>query len=188
MPLGSDETKKLRALIGQMNWAATQTRPDVLFECCKLASKIKNATVADVLNTNKVLKKLHYDVKIKLPPLIDIKHLKFVVHSDASYANLDDGGSQGGYVIVLSDEHSNKLSPIAWQSKRIIRVVKNTLAAEMQALVDAAESCYWLQRILNEVLGTEGCNIECFITYSRIRGPDTSKWRTSPMRSQSETN
>ena len=161
--LGSDETKKLRMLIGQMNWAATQTRPDILFECCELASKIKNATVAEVLDASKVLKKLQNDVKIKLPPLSDINQLKFVVHSDASYANLSDGGSQGGYVILLSDNVSNKLSPIAWQSKRIKRVVKSTLAAEMLALVEAAESCYWLQNILNEVLGTEGYSIECYI-------------------------
>ena len=163
LPLGSDETKQLRMLIGQMNWAATQTRPDVLFDCCELASKIKNATVADILAANKVLKKLQNDVMINLPPLHDINQLKFVVHSDASYANLNDGGSQGGYIILLSDDVSKKLSPIAWQSKRIKRVVKSTLAAEMLALVEAAESCYWLQNILNEVLGTEGCKIDCYI-------------------------
>ena len=129
LPLGSDETKQLRMLIGQMNWAATQTRPDVLFDCCELASKIKNATVADILAANKVLKKLQNDVTINLPPLHDINQLKFVVHSDASYANLNDGGSQGGYIILLSDDVSKKLSPIAWQSKRIKRVVKSTLAA-----------------------------------------------------------
>ncbi|XP_066911985.1 uncharacterized protein [Clytia hemisphaerica] len=163
LPLGSGETKQLRMLVGQMNWAATQTRPDILFDCCELASKMKNATVADILDANKVLKKLQNDVMIKLPPLKDINHLKFVVHSDASYANLNDGGSQGGYIILLSDDISKKLSPIAWQSKRIKRVVKSTLAAEMLALVEAAESCYWLQSILNEVLGTEGCRIECYI-------------------------
>lgn len=163
LPLGSDETKKLRALIGQMNWAATQTRPDVLFECCELASKIKNATVSDMLVANKVLKKLQNDVKVNIPPLNDINCLKFIVHSDASYANLGDGGSQGGYVICLSDSVTNKMSPIAWQSKRIKRVVKSTLAAEMLALVEAAEAGYWLQSILNELLSTNSCNIECYI-------------------------
>ena len=163
LPLGSVETKKLRALIGQMNWAATQTRPDVLFECCVLASNIKNATVSDMLEANKVLKKLQNDVKLNLPPLDDINSLKFVVHSDASYANLSDGGSQGGYVIFLSDSVSNKLSPVAWQSRRIKRVVKSTLAAEMLALVEAAEAGYWLQSILNEIMCTKGCNIECYI-------------------------
>jgi len=163
LPLGSNETKKLRALIGQMNWAATQTRPDVLFDCCDLASKIKNATVSDMLDANKVLKKLQNDVKVNIPPLDDINCLKFVVHSDASYANLSDGGSQGGYVICLSNSETSKLSPIAWQSKRIKRVVKSTLAAEMLALVEAAEAGYWLQSILNELLCTNGCKIECYI-------------------------
>ena len=162
-PLGTDELKKLRALIGQMNWVATQTRPDVLFDCSELASKLKDATVADMFNANKVLKKLRNDVVVRIPKLDDSATLKFVAYSDSSYANLKDGGSQGGFVILLTATGCDKLSPIAWQSKRIKRVVKSTLAAEMLSMVEAAEACYWLQNLTNELFGTNECNIECFI-------------------------
>lgn len=45
-------------MIGQMNWVATLPRPDVLFDCCELASNLKNATVVDMIAANKILKKL----------------------------------------------------------------------------------------------------------------------------------
>ena len=52
-----EELKKLRVLSGQINCIATQTRPYVLYEYCKLTSLLKNATAADVLKANKVFKK-----------------------------------------------------------------------------------------------------------------------------------
>ena len=64
---------------------------------------------------------------------------KFLAYSDSSYANLKDGGSQGGFIIFLIDADSVRLSAIAWQSKRIKCIVKSTLAADILALVDAAK-------------------------------------------------
>ena len=46
-PMSSEETKELRVLIGQLNWLAMQARPDILFQCCELMSKINSATVED---------------------------------------------------------------------------------------------------------------------------------------------
>lgn len=33
----------------------------------------------------------------------------------------------------------------------------------MVALVAAAEACFWLQSVTNEVLGTSNYNVECFV-------------------------
>ena len=159
LPLGKEELKKLRVLIGQMNWIATQTRPDILFDCCELASNIKNAKIEDILKANKVLKKLKDDVTISFPKLNFSTNLKLLVYADASYANLKDGGSQGGYVIFMTD--GLMVSPIAWQSKRIKRVVKSTLAAETLALVEASEASLWIQCVIKEVLNEE-LSAECF--------------------------
>ena len=65
LPLGKEELKKLRVLIGQMNWIATQTRPNLLFDCCDLASSLKSANVDDINKANKVLKKLNDDVVVR---------------------------------------------------------------------------------------------------------------------------
>ena len=45
-------------MIGQINWITPQTRTDVLFDCCELASNLKNAAVVDMIAANKILKKL----------------------------------------------------------------------------------------------------------------------------------
>ena len=34
----------------------------------------------------------------------------------------------------------------------------------MLALVDAAEACFWLQGVVNEILGTSSYNIGCLLT------------------------
>lgn len=54
--------------------------------------------------------------------------LKFLVFfSDASMGNLPDDGAQSGQLIMLMGD-DEKFSPISWQSKRIRRVVRSTLA------------------------------------------------------------
>ena len=76
---------------------------------------------------------------------------KLVVYGGASYNNLENGSSQGGFCIFL--QHSNgNLSLILWQSKKIRQMVKSTMAAETLALVDAAEASCWLSNLISELL------------------------------------
>ena len=126
-----------------------------------MASSLKNPTVNDIIKANKVLKNLcNEDIKVRTTKL-EYGNFKFISYSDASYANLTDCGSQGGHVTFLTDNTGLQLSPIAWQSKRIKHVLKITLATEVLSLVEAAESCFWLQNLLNEISGMEKLNIEC---------------------------
>ena len=39
-----------------------------------------------------------------------------------------------------------------WQSKKLRRIAKSAMAAETLVQVEAAESCYWLANLLNEIL------------------------------------
>ena len=54
-PLNKNELKQFRSVIGQLGWAAGQTRPDIAFDCYELSSSVKHATVEDLLRANKVL-------------------------------------------------------------------------------------------------------------------------------------
>ena len=102
---------------------------------------------------NKALKKAKKEKsQISIPNLGNLEKTKIVLYSDASFANLMDGGSQGGYVIFLQGE-SGKYMPISWQSKRIKRVVKSTLAAETLAMVDAAEAAIYYRKFMLDILG-----------------------------------
>lgn len=62
--------------------------------------------------------------------------------SDTSFANLTDCGSQGEFILYLADAEGRK-------SRRISRVVKPTLAAETMALLEAAESAYYIGKVLD---------------------------------------
>ena len=70
-----------------------------------------------------------------------LRECSLATYSDLPYINLDNGSSQGGFIIFLMDKTA-RLSPIMWQSKRISRVVKSTIATETLALVDAAEASF----------------------------------------------
>ena len=91
-------------------------------------------------------------------------------YSDALYGNLDDGRSQGGYLIFFSDGQGNR-NLVSCQTRRVKRVAKSTLAAEALALVDAALS----------VLGSS-C-IGCYAPSNYQR----STWRTGDSSPSSAT-
>ena len=98
---------------------------------------------------------------MKFCKLTDLKSINFKVFSDASFNNLSGGGSQGGFLIFICDKKNNAI-PIYWQSNRLKRVVKSTLAAETLAFSDAAESCFWLKTIFEELIPNACCKLDCF--------------------------
>ena len=149
--LSTDEKDSLRSAIGQLSWVGNQTRPDIASNVCQLSSNLKNACKSDVTFANKTIRKVRVDkLSLKFPKL-DLKSLQLLVHSDASHNNLPKGGSQGGFVVFLGDK-DGKVAPIQWQSKRIKRVVKSTLAAECLALEEAVDHAYYMKCIVSDIL------------------------------------
>ena len=150
--LNKNELKQFRSVIGQLGWAGGQTRPDIAFDCCELSSSVKHATIEDLLRANKVLSRAKSEpVVLTFKDMRDLSTAKFVCFNDSSFGNLCDGGSQGSYVIFLEGQNGN-CSPLMWQSKKLRRVVRSTMAAETLSLVEAAEACFWLSGILKEIL------------------------------------
>ena len=54
--LTKEETTSLRVSLEKLNWLAGMTRPEVSFEVYQISTTVKNATVADILAENKVIK------------------------------------------------------------------------------------------------------------------------------------
>ena len=149
-PLSVADVTLLRSLSGQLNWAATQSRPDIAFSNCMVSSRIKNATRESILKANKTVRSIHSSpVYLRFSKLNINEGLKIVAFSDASFANLPGEGSQGGYLIFLVDSYG-LYSLIAWQSHRIQRVVNSTLSAETLAVVEARIMCVYLRSVLLE--------------------------------------
>ena len=59
-PCTASEANEYRKLIGELNWIATQTRPDISFNVSRLSSSMKSPTVNDIL-TSKVSQKVKSD-------------------------------------------------------------------------------------------------------------------------------
>ena len=162
--LSEKEKEPLRSAIGQLGWLGNQTRPDISSNICQLSSAYKNATMSDVIFANKTIKRVKSD-KISLNfPKLKLDEMKLEVHSDASFNNLPNGGSQGGYIVLLCDDDGNA-APIQWQSKRIKRVVKSTLAAECLALEEAVDYAYYVKCMIMEILNitADKIRMDCYI-------------------------
>ena len=147
--LNSDEEHILRKVIGQANWLASQTRPDISFDVLNLSCDInKNPVVSHLIEANKMILKIkNKESKLVFPNLGTVDDLKIVAFTDA-YANLPDGtSSAGGYVILLVglNNHANTLS---WASNKIKCIVKGTTAPEALSLVNDLEEAVYLQTII----------------------------------------
>ena len=151
-PLTDEEVTKLRQVSGQINWAVTQSRPDCGFDNCVVQNSIKNATVADITRANKAVRKVKSQpVSLYYPSDFDLQSSRIVTFTDASHANLPDRGSQGAYVSFIIDKKGS-YSVLGWKSKKIKRVVNNTLAAECLAAVEASEASIAMSTLLTEML------------------------------------
>ena len=95
------ERQSLRALIGSLQYAAINTRPDIASRLGWLQSSINKATVATLLEANKVLHeaKMFADVTVKIQP-IPLENLRFVAFSDASFASEKVPDSHQGMLIM----------------------------------------------------------------------------------------
>ena len=94
-------------------------------------------TVDDLRRINKLIRKVqNKDVILTFQDLGE--NVEMIMFSDASFGNLLDGGSQGGFVILLKGR-DGKMNPIMWQSKKIRRVVWSTMASEALVLADRVD-------------------------------------------------
>ena len=105
----------------------------------------------DILDVNKIIGKAKSSkITLKYPHSGDDNDLCFMIFSDAALRDLTDGGSQGGYVIFLVGK-SGKFSPIWWNSKKIRRVVRSTLAAETISLYEAIDMAAFIATLFTEI-------------------------------------
>ena len=97
------EKTQMRALLGEVNWIAMNSRPDLAASCSLLQQKTSNAKVEDQIECNRLVSLVrdfaHGCVTIHpIPP----SELEFAVWSDASWAHATDKKSQGGYLIMAA--------------------------------------------------------------------------------------
>ena len=77
--LDANEMKKYKSLIGQLNWIATPSRPDILLDVCDLSTVCSICKVADAIRANKVVSRIKGDhISIQFTE-IDVYNISVVV-------------------------------------------------------------------------------------------------------------
>ena len=134
-----------------MLWLNNRTRPDISFDVCVLATRLKEGNVKDILEANKIMRKVtSHSIKLCYQNLDPSECLKCVTFTDAAYADLIDGGSQGAYFVFLVGENG-ACNLIIWQSQRIKRIVKSTLAAETLAFGEGIDATVYVSSLFTEI-------------------------------------
>ena len=145
------EKKELKRLAGQMLWVTTQTRPEMMYDACKVSNVGKHPKVNNLVEANLALQKLKSKKgHIKFYNLGNPNQLKVVCYSDATYASLPDGSSQGGFIVFVQGSNG-QISPLCWSSKKLDRVTRSPLASEAVALNEAADAAFLISAMIQEV-------------------------------------
>ena len=147
--LSEGEIKLLRSALGQLNWLANMTRPDISFTVSNVSSHIKQATISDIKEVNKLTKHVKTTPSEVIFPSLDTQNVEVVVYTDSSFNNLDDGGSQGGQIVFLKDQ-LNRSCPISWRSTRVRRIARSTLAAEALSFADGMDTAEFVHQLADE--------------------------------------
>jgi len=164
--LNKEETTLLRSALGQLNWLSNMTRPDISYSVSRISGHIKQANIADIKETNKLIKYIKDTPSTVAFPSLDITSTQVVVYSDSSFNNIDDGGSQGGQIVFLKDKF-DRSCPIAWRSTRVRRVARSTLAAESLSFADGMDSAVFISSLAEEFQMTKPGSPVIGVTDSR---------------------
>ena len=136
------EITSLLSVLRKMNWVAGMSRADNSYHVCEISTRIKNATIADIFTINKIIRFIKLNPSYITIPVMNLEYPQLLLYSYTSFNNLPGGGSQGGsqrYIVSLSNKFSNS-APIAWNSARLKRATRLTLAAETVALMDRCDT------------------------------------------------
>ena len=152
------EKSAFTTLVYQLNWVGKETRPEVAGSSSLLASKVKEPAIKDVTEAKAAANLFRSSAaqKIVIWP-IPPEDLRFSVVSDSAGAGSADGERAQGAWLVLSSERGladgdlSRVSPMAWRSSRLRRVVSSTLAGETLALCQGVAEMEWLQAIWQDV-------------------------------------
>ena len=153
--LSQTETTKLRGILGKLNWIAGMTRPEISF-VCETSTRIKDATVSNLISAYEIIKFVKNTPTYICILTLLFESLYIKVFSDASFNNLNNGGSQGGFVVFLSDKF-NKIAPTAWSSIKLKLVARSALAAKTLALSDGCDMSFFVSSRAKEMIYPRCC-------------------------------
>jgi hypothetical protein len=156
-PLQPNEKKWIGTITGQLNWMARQCRADLSFGVSRI-QQLAGVNDPSALTELKILvDRARQPVTIKFEHLgCDMSEMIVVAVSDASFAGMPRGRSQGGLAVAFANpkilEGQSKLCIVTHHSGLLKRVVRSSLAAEISQAANALEEADFTRALLAEVL------------------------------------
>lgn len=135
-----------RSLVGQINWIACQTRPELLHALSKLAKKSANPTLHDMHRVKRVIRYLSGTRELGLFFRAS-GSVKLTCMADASYNSSEDSKGQSGYVFTLGNTDAVFYARSAKQKC----VALSSTESEYVTLCDAATEIVWLRQLLKDM-------------------------------------
>ena len=167
-PLTPEEFAAFRSAIYKVNWVAKESRPEVAGMASILASKLKGATVEDVMVLNKNVNFLRNTAS---RPLVvwqmSPRDMSFVVVSDAGGVGakhdtedeigLPADSTQGAWIVFAAEtlpigENKVRATPLSWRSSKLKRKVFSTFGGETQAMLQGISEADWLQIMIRDAV------------------------------------
>ena len=157
-PMSDKEQTALRGLLGSLQWPAVQSSPHIQASTSLLSGEMSTGLSSAMIETNKLLRfcKTNADVHLRFPPLGPLEDLRLTCMFDAALGVRHDGGSQGGYIILLTNEKAFNGTEcpyhvLDWRSFRLPRVCRSSLSAEVQSAAQAVDSSDFVIRFWHMV-------------------------------------
>jgi hypothetical protein len=141
-----DRSNSFARVLGELQYIANATRPDIAYAVNRLASYTANPSLQHQIALKRILRYLYgtrsYGITYKaLPDRSDF----FSGYADAAYANADEERSTTGYVFIAGE------GAITWCSRKQISNAVSTVHAEYVALSEAAREACWLRNLYTEL-------------------------------------
>jgi Reverse transcriptase (RNA-dependent DNA polymerase) len=145
-----DRSNSFTQLLGELQFIANTTRPDIAFAVNQLASFTANPSMQHHTALKRILRYLSgmqtYGITYKYALETAISFNGF---SDAAYQNRDDMKSTTGYVFIAAN------GAITWRSSKQPVTVQSSTEAEYIALWEAGKEASWLQNLYRELRLTQ---------------------------------
>ena len=147
------ERTVIRGYAGKLGWLARTTRPDLIIPQIRASSAVTRATVNDLKDLAKAVSKVGGTANILNIPVLakDMEGWRMQVYTDAAWQNLEEIGSTGGKVVIITD--GKKHFPITWSANRIRRVCHSSMQAELMAANEGLKDGQYVKELIKEMTG-----------------------------------
>ena len=156
-PLQPNEKRWIGTIAGQLNWMARQCRADLSFGVSRV-QQLAGVNDPAALSELKILvERARQPVTIRYEALgCEVKNMIVLAISDASFAGMPRGRSQGGLAIAFANPEilhgQAKMAIVAHHSGLLKRVVRSSLAAEISQAASTMEEADFVRALLAEAI------------------------------------